>query len=110
MARQRVDCVIVLGEPMFFAERRRISALAIEARLPTMFVGREHVEAGDLMSYGSNLREFSARCRLRGQNLERSQARRSASGTTDQIRTRNQPQDRKGDRPDDPGSIPAARR
>jgi hypothetical protein len=40
MAGQRVDCVIVLGEPMFFAERRRISALAIEARLPTMFVGR----------------------------------------------------------------------
>jgi putative ABC transport system substrate-binding protein len=56
MARQRVDCVIVLGEPMFFAERRRIAALAIEARLPTMFVGREHVEAGGLMSYGSNLR------------------------------------------------------
>ncbi|MGH6642205.1 MAG: ABC transporter substrate-binding protein [Bradyrhizobium sp.] len=56
-ARERVDCVIVLGEPMFFTERRRIAALAIEARLPTMFVGREHVEAGGLMSYGSNLRE-----------------------------------------------------
>jgi putative ABC transport system substrate-binding protein len=59
LARQRVDCVIVLGEPMFFAERQRIAALAIEARLPTMFVGfvgREHVEAGGLMSYGGNLR------------------------------------------------------
>ena len=56
MARQRVDCVIVLGEPMFFTERRRIAALAIEARLPTMFVAREHVEAGGLMSYGGNLR------------------------------------------------------
>jgi putative ABC transport system substrate-binding protein len=56
MARQRVDCVIVLGEPMVFAERRRIAALAIEARLPTMFVAREHVEAGGLMSYGGNLR------------------------------------------------------
>jgi putative ABC transport system substrate-binding protein len=56
MARQRVDCVIVLGEPMFFAQRRRIAALAIEARLPTMFVAREHVEAGGLMSYGGNLR------------------------------------------------------
>ena len=56
MARERVDCVIVLGEPMFFTERRRIAALAIEARLPTMFVAREHVEAGGLMSYGGNLR------------------------------------------------------
>jgi putative ABC transport system substrate-binding protein len=55
MARQHVDCVIVLGEPMFFAERRRIAVLAIEARLPTMFVAREHVEAGGLMSYGGNL-------------------------------------------------------
>jgi putative tryptophan/tyrosine transport system substrate-binding protein len=53
MARQHVDCVIVLGEPMFFAERRLI--LAIEARLPTMFVARAHVEAGGLMSYGGNL-------------------------------------------------------
>jgi putative ABC transport system substrate-binding protein len=41
---------------MFFTERRRIAALAIEARLPTMFVAREHVEAGGLMSYGGNLR------------------------------------------------------
>jgi putative ABC transport system substrate-binding protein len=56
MAHQRVDCVIVLGEPMFFAERRRIAALAIEARLPTMFISREHVEVGGLMSYGNNLR------------------------------------------------------
>jgi putative ABC transport system substrate-binding protein len=56
LARQRVDCVIVLGEPMFYGERRRIAALAIEARLPTMFVAREHVEAGGLMSYGGNVR------------------------------------------------------
>jgi len=56
LARQRVDCVIVLGEPMFFGQRKRIAALAIEARLPTMFVAREHVEAGGLMSYGGNLR------------------------------------------------------
>ena len=55
MARQHVDCVIVLGEPMFFTERQRIAALAIEARLPTMFVARAHVEAGGLMSYGGNL-------------------------------------------------------
>src|SRR3954447_3593609 len=56
LARQGVDCVIVLGEPMFYGERRRIAALAIAARLPTMFVAREHVEAGGLMSYGGNVR------------------------------------------------------
>jgi putative ABC transport system substrate-binding protein len=41
---------------MFYAERRRIAALAIEARLPTMFVARAHVESGGLMSYGGDLR------------------------------------------------------
>jgi putative ABC transport system substrate-binding protein len=56
MARERFDSVIVLGEPMFFAERRRIAALAIEARLPTVFGNREHVEAGGLMSYGGDIR------------------------------------------------------
>jgi len=33
----------------------RIAALAIDGRLPTMFVTRAHVEAGGLMSYGGNL-------------------------------------------------------
>jgi len=40
---------------MFYAQRRRIAALAIDGRLPTMFVTRAHVEAGGLMSYGGNL-------------------------------------------------------
>jgi len=56
MARQRVDCVIVLGEPMFFAERRRISGAGDRSATADHVVGPEHVEAGDLMSYGSNLR------------------------------------------------------
>jgi len=55
-ARERVSSVLVLQDPMFLDERRRIAMLAIAARLPTMFGFREHVEAGGLMSYGIDLR------------------------------------------------------
>jgi ABC-type uncharacterized transport system substrate-binding protein len=56
LARERVDGVLVLQDPMFLTERRRIAMLAIAARLPTIFGFREHVEAGGLMSYGIDLR------------------------------------------------------
>jgi putative ABC transport system substrate-binding protein len=57
MVRQRVDFGLVLPDAMFLSWRRRIAALAITARLPTMFSLREHVEDGGLMSYGVDLRE-----------------------------------------------------
>jgi putative ABC transport system substrate-binding protein len=56
MAREQVDGIIVLGDPMFFFERDRIATLAIAARLPTVFALREHVEAGGLISYGVDQR------------------------------------------------------
>jgi putative ABC transport system substrate-binding protein len=43
--------VVVLSSPFFTAQRSQIAALAIEHRLPTMFVFRTYVEAGGLMSY-----------------------------------------------------------
>jgi hypothetical protein len=38
--------VLVLATPIFFAERQRVAELAITHRLPTMFQGRDYVEAG----------------------------------------------------------------
>ena len=52
--KQRVDALYVLPVPLLFANRRRISALALSARLPTLHGVREYVEAGGLMSYGPN--------------------------------------------------------
>jgi len=49
--------LIVLGDAFFFAQARRIAALAVAQRLPTMFWTREPVESGGLMSYGQNLAE-----------------------------------------------------
>jgi putative ABC transport system substrate-binding protein len=54
MARARAQAVLVLGSPIFFAERQRVAELAIKHRLPTMSMLKEVVEAGGLMSYSPN--------------------------------------------------------
>ena len=45
----------------FLIERKQIAELAMRHRLPTIFAQREYVEAGGLMSYGSNLRSLFVR-------------------------------------------------
>ena len=50
----RADALYVCGDPLVNANRNRIGSLALGARLPGMYVAREFVEAGGLMSYGPN--------------------------------------------------------
>jgi putative ABC transport system substrate-binding protein len=57
MTRERATALIVLGDPLFFTQARRIADLAVQRRLPTMFWTREMVEAGGLMSYGQDIGE-----------------------------------------------------
>jgi len=52
MAQGGAQMVLVLSSPFFVEHRPEVAALAIEHRLPTMFVFRSYVEAGGLMSYG----------------------------------------------------------
>ena len=54
----RVDAVLVGGGSMLFGSRRRIAQFALVNRLPVMWVNREWVEAGGLLSYGPNLRDL----------------------------------------------------
>jgi putative ABC transport system substrate-binding protein len=51
----RAEALYVFGEPLANTNRARISALALDARLPTMAGFREIVDAGGLISYGANL-------------------------------------------------------
>jgi putative ABC transport system substrate-binding protein len=51
----RADALLVCAEPLVFTNRVRINILAAAARLPTVYLAREYVEAGGLMSYGPNL-------------------------------------------------------
>jgi ABC-type uncharacterized transport system substrate-binding protein len=50
----RVDALYVAGDPLVNINRVRINTFALVARLPTIYVQREYVEAGGLMSYGPN--------------------------------------------------------
>jgi len=54
MANDRVEGLLLVLDPMLFNARRRIAALALAHRLPTMHPIRDAVEAGMLMSYGAN--------------------------------------------------------
>ena len=47
--------LLLPGDPVFFTERQRIVALALEHRLPAMFNAREFTQAGGLMSYSARL-------------------------------------------------------
>jgi ABC-type uncharacterized transport system substrate-binding protein len=52
-----VQVLVVLPNALFSTEHRRIVELAASARLPTLYYRRDYIEAGGLMSYGSDLRE-----------------------------------------------------
>jgi putative tryptophan/tyrosine transport system substrate-binding protein len=53
----RAQAIYVFGDPLTNTNRARISALALDARLPTVAGFREFAEMGGLLSYGSNLRD-----------------------------------------------------
>ena len=52
IAGARVQAVVVLSDPMFFSERRRIIISAAAARLPTIWSTRVFAEDDGLLSYG----------------------------------------------------------
>jgi ABC-type uncharacterized transport system substrate-binding protein len=53
---ESVNGVVLLAASSVIEHAQRIAELARAARLPTAFQRRENVEAGGLMSYGSNLK------------------------------------------------------
>ena len=54
MTRARAGALTVLPSAMFLGERSRLVDLAAKNRLPAVYPPREYVDAGGLMSYGSN--------------------------------------------------------
>jgi putative tryptophan/tyrosine transport system substrate-binding protein len=53
--KKRPDGLYMLGGPLMNANQKRIVGLALKSRLPSMYVRREFVDAGGLMSYGADL-------------------------------------------------------
>jgi putative ABC transport system substrate-binding protein len=59
--KSRVDALFVASDPLVLINRIRINTLARDALLPTIYAGREYVEAGGLMSYGPNYSDLFRR-------------------------------------------------
>jgi putative ABC transport system substrate-binding protein len=57
LAGERPDAVFVANDAFFFSRRVQIANLAARDRLPTSYSGRDYVEVGGLMSYGTPLAE-----------------------------------------------------
>jgi len=53
--KQRPDGLYVSPGPLTLANRKRIADFALKSWLPSMYVRREFVDAGGLMSYGADL-------------------------------------------------------
>jgi putative ABC transport system substrate-binding protein len=58
MGKQRPDGLYVLGgASLMRANRKRIAGFALKSRLPSVYNGREYVDAGGLMYYGADQAE-----------------------------------------------------
>lgn len=55
MVKEHVDALVVTGDPLFMAHRKRLLDLAVKHRLPAMFSFTEFVGDGGLMAYGPSL-------------------------------------------------------
>jgi putative tryptophan/tyrosine transport system substrate-binding protein len=59
--KERADALYVVGDALVVTHRIRINTLALTARLPTIYVVREFVETGGLMSYGPSFPDLFRR-------------------------------------------------
>ena len=57
----RGEALYVVGDALVITHRVQINTLALTARLPTIFLLREYVEAGGLMSYGPSFPDLFRR-------------------------------------------------
>ena len=59
MVKAREDALMLFTSPMFYVNYRRLVDLAASHRLPTMYVFREFVQAGGLISYGADILDLT---------------------------------------------------
>jgi putative tryptophan/tyrosine transport system substrate-binding protein len=61
MARERAGALFVVTDPVFIPHRARLTSLAAQNRLPSIFTQRADVEAGGLISYGPSFADMYRR-------------------------------------------------
>src|SRR5262249_39119342 len=101
--------LLVLSDPVFGSQLARLAKLAAAQRLPAIYLRRGLAAPGGRAARlrPELCRQLSAGRHLRGQDPQGDEARGSARGATDQVRSRRQPEDGQGFRPH---SAPGAAR
>jgi ABC-type uncharacterized transport system substrate-binding protein len=51
---QRVDGLVIQADPFLFSRRIQLAALALRDKIPTIYIERDFVAAGGLLSYGTD--------------------------------------------------------
>ena len=57
LVRDRIDALFVAPDPFFISQREQFATLTARHRIPAAYSTREDVEAGGLMSYGTDTQE-----------------------------------------------------
>ena len=111
LVQRQVGAMLVASDVFFDTRRDRIIAFAAQNRLPAIYHFREYAVSGGLISYGPRITDaYTPGRHLRRPHPQGRQARRSASHAANQIRVRNQPQDRQGARPRNSANTARPRR
>jgi putative ABC transport system substrate-binding protein len=61
VAKKRTKALLILGDPVFTAHRKRMADLSTKHRIPTVSGTREYAEAGGLMAYGPSFPDMYRR-------------------------------------------------
>src|SRR5262245_38578806 len=64
MRKERIGALIVFADPMLNTHQTRITELAVKTRLPAVYSERGYVDAGGLMSYGTNFDDLYRRAAI----------------------------------------------
>ena len=111
MVREQMQAFILVSDTVLFNYRQQIGVMALKNRLPSTSSLKEFAEAGLLLSYGPDFEPlYQGRRRLHRQDFQGCEACRPAGRTTDQVRTGDQFEDRKGAWHRVPPTLLAARR
>jgi putative ABC transport system substrate-binding protein len=110
LSQDGVQMLLFASSPRFPRHNAEIARLAIEHRLPSIFIIKHFVEAGGPHVIRGGFRpDDAAGCLVHRQNPARRQARRPACRASRRIRVRRQSQDRESDRRYDANFDPPSR-
>jgi ABC-type uncharacterized transport system substrate-binding protein len=63
-SKERADAILVLGSAVLNSQRNQVADLAVKSRLPAIYRNLDFVEAGGLMSYGTNQADLFRRAAI----------------------------------------------